>query len=104
MSVIIKAYTLRNVPYIPDRTACFGLHYDVQCFLFFWSLGVSYTGFTLGEYFVRVNISLIAPPETWDVCFQVLCLHMLYVYLSVSVVTLALRVLTLAAFRFISHS
>lgn len=29
--------------------------------------------FTLGIYFVHVNISLIAPRGTWDVCFQVVC-------------------------------
>lgn len=85
---------------------CAVLHYidDAQGFLFFWSLSVVCTGLTLGKYFVHVNICLIAPPETWDVCFQVvvsgLCVQCSY--LSGSAVTLAVCILfNLAGFRFI---
>lgn len=92
------------VSYNSYRTAV--LHYidDAQGFLFFWSLSVVCTGLTLGKYFVHVNICLIAPPETWDVCFQVvvsgLCVQCSY--LSGSAVTLAVCILfNLAGSRFI---
>lgn len=83
------------VSYNSYRTAV--LHYidDALGFLFFWSLSVVCTGLTLGKYFVHVNICLIAPPETWDVCFQVvvsgLCVQCSY--LSGSAVTLAVCIL-----------
>lgn len=100
----VKKYTLHMVSYNSYRTAV--LHYidDAQGFLFFWSLSVVCTGLTLGKYFVHVNICLIAPPETWDVCFQVvvsgLCVQCSY--LSGSAVTLAVCILfNLAGSRFI---
>lgn len=76
--------------YMMYRGFCFSGHSSVLC-----------TGFTLGKYFVHVNISLIAPPGTRDVCFQVVCTYTLCVYLSASVVTLAECVLTSPGFTFI---
>lgn len=61
--------------------------------VFLWSPCVLCTGFTLGKYFVHVNISIIAPPGTWHVCFQVVCMYLLCVGLSVSVLTLVVCVL-----------
>lgn len=65
VSAVIKNYTLHIVSYNSYRTAV--LHYidGAQGFLFFWSLSVLCTGFTLGKYFVHVNISLMPPPETF---------------------------------------
>ena len=44
---------------------CTGLYSNVQRILFFCLLSISCSEFTLGKHFVHVNISLIAPPETW---------------------------------------
>lgn len=52
---------------------------------YFSDHSVLFTEFTLGEYFVHVNIFLIAPSGTCDVCFQDVCMYRLCVCLSVSV-------------------